>query len=102
MAYFYSVGIYHIQSEPEVNQQYPDLLLRRRPPYEPPYQFIFELKFLYKKDAHQLEEVRARARQQLKEYLQADRLKELEDLRAWLLVFVGTEAKVVEEVEKLS
>ena len=48
VAYFYSVGIYHIQSEPEMEQQYPDLILRSRPPYEPPYQFMIELKYIKK------------------------------------------------------
>jgi hypothetical protein len=49
IAYFYSVGIYHIQSEPEIGQGYADLLLRRRPPFEPPYQFMIELKFFVQK-----------------------------------------------------
>lgn len=100
IAYFYTVGIYHIQSEPEFDQKYPDLLLRRRPPYDPPYQLMIELKFLYKKDAEKAEAVATLGRQQLKAYLQAEEVKGLENLRAWLWVFVGTEAVVVEEVNK--
>ncbi|MCB0845837.1 MAG: AAA family ATPase, partial [Bacteroidetes bacterium] len=99
ITYLYSVGIYHIQSEPEVNQKYPDILLRRRPPYEPPYQLMIELKFLKKKDASQLETVSDQGRNQLKTYLKSEEIKDLENLRAWLWVFVGTKAVVVEEVE---
>ena len=98
IAYLYSVGIYHIQSEPELKQKYPDLLLRRRPPYEPPYQLMIELKFLYKKDAAKAETVAAQGREQVRSYLQAEEVQELENLRAWLWVFVGTEAVVIEEV----
>ena len=99
ISYLYTTGIYHIQSEPEFDQQYADFLLRRRPPYKPPYQFLIELKFLYKKDAEKADEVAAQGRQQLQSYLQAEEVQALENLRAWLWVFVGTEAVVVEEVK---
>ena len=98
ISYLYTTGIYHIQSEPEFSQQYADLLLRRRPPYEPPYQFMIELKFLYKKDAAKADEITAKGREQLKAYLAAEEVQKLENLRAWLWVFVGTEAVVVEEI----
>jgi hypothetical protein len=98
VAYLYSAGIYDIKSEPELDQKYADLLLRRRPPYEPPYQFMIELKFLYKKDADQAETVAEEGRKQLKNYLQVEEVRGLDNLKAWLWVFVGTEAVVVEEV----
>jgi hypothetical protein len=100
VAYFYTVGIYHIQSEPELEQKYADLLLRRRPPYEPPYQFMIELKFLHKKDADKAEVVADEGRTQLKTYLQADEVQGLDNLKAWLWVFVGTESVLVEEVKQ--
>ena len=81
-----------------MEQKYPDLILRRRPPYDPPFQFLIELKFLYKKDAHKAEEETEKGRKQLKTYLHAEEVKGLENLRAWLWVFVGTEAVLVEEV----
>jgi hypothetical protein len=99
IAYLYSIGVYHIQSEPEMEQKYPDLLLRRRPPYEPPYQLMIELKFLYKKDAHQAEAIAEQGRAQLRTYLKAEEIQHLDDLHAWLWVFVGTDAVVVEEVK---
>jgi hypothetical protein len=98
VAYLYSAGIYDIKSEPELDQKYADLLLRRRPPYEPPYQFMIELKFLYKKDVDQAEAVAEEGRAQLKNYLQVEEVRGLDNLKAWLWVFVGTEAVVVEEV----
>ena len=99
ISYLYGVGIYHITSEPEFSQKYPDILLRRRPPYEPPYQFMIELKFLYKKDAEKAEIEAGKGRQQLQKYLKTEEAQGLQNLRAWLWVFVGTEAVVVEEVE---
>lgn len=98
IAYFYSVGIYHIKSEPEIEQKYPDILLCSRPPYEPPFQFMIELKFLHKKHANDIKEVTALGRQQLQGYLQAEEVQNLKNLRAWLFVFVATEAVVVEEI----
>lgn len=98
VAYFYSVGIYHIKSEPEMEQKYPDLILRRRPPYDPPYQFLIELKFAKKQDADQAKKKIDEGRKQLKTYLQAEEVQRLENIRAWLWVFVGTEAVLVEEV----
>jgi hypothetical protein len=59
---------------------------------------MIELKFLYKKDADQAEAVAAQGREQLQAYLQAEEVSKLDNLRAWLWVFVGTEAVVVEEV----
>jgi hypothetical protein len=99
VAYLYSIGIYHIQSEPELGQKYPDLILRRRPPYEPPFQFLIELKFLHKKDAHKAEEEAEKGRKQLQAYLKAEEVQDLENLRAWLWVVVGTEVVLVEEVD---
>ena len=101
VAYFYSVGIYHIQSEPEMEQQYPDLILRSRPPYEPPYQFMIELKYIKKQKPDEVEAKIQKGREQLQSYLQAEEVQGLENLRAWLWVFVGTEAVLVEEVGEI-
>lgn len=98
ITYLYSTKLYHIKSEYELKQKYPDLILRRRPPYDPPYQFIIELKFLHKKDIAKLKETTQKGRTQLKSYLLQEEIKQMENLKAWLLIFVGTEAKVVEEI----
>lgn len=94
---FYTTQIYTIHSEYETDRRYVDLLLTRRPPLEPNYQFAIELKYLKKSEANRLEKVAADGREQLRGYLQHDDLQSIPNLRGWLIIFVGTEAKVVEE-----
>ena len=91
----YPTKIYTIHSEYETNRRYVDLLLTRRPPIDPNYQFAFELKYLKLADAEQLQSVKAAALVQMQEYLQHDKLRSLSDLRAWVVVFVGPKAEVV-------
>ena len=94
---FYQVGYYTIFNEYEVKKSttekgYIDLLLMRRPPYQPNYQFIFELKYLPKKKASKLEDEKKAAITQLKKYLADDKIQKLgNDLKAYAVVFVGNE-----------
>ncbi len=57
VSYLHASPLYFIQSEPEFEQKYVDLLLQRREPFPAPHQFVFELKYLKKKDAQHLDEV---------------------------------------------
>ncbi len=91
----YTTQIYTIHSEHETERKYVDLLLTRRPPIEPNYQFAFELKYLKQSEAAKLAEVKRAGLAQLQAYLHHEDLQALTDLRAWLIVFVGTEAQVV-------
>lgn len=99
---FYNVGFFDIFSELEVRKGKTqkgriDLLLTRRPPYEPNYQFVFELKYLKQSEAHKLQETIKAATIQLKAYLQHDPfLKSLTDLKAYVVVFVVNEVTVLE------
>ena len=70
-----------------------------RPPFPAPYQSAFELKFVKKKDAAQLDEKIAGGRKQLQSNLAHDYLRELADLRAWLMVLLGTDVAHLEEVK---
>jgi Predicted AAA-ATPase/PD-(D/E)XK nuclease superfamily len=94
----YSTQIYTIHSEYETNRRYVDLLLTRRPPIEPNYQFAFELKYLKQADAQRLATVQAEGLAQMQDYLHYEKLRTLTDLRAWLVVFVGAKAQVVQAV----
>ncbi len=95
----YPTQIYTISSEYETDRRYVDLLLTRRPPIDPNYQFAFELKYLKQQDADQLETVQRAGLTQLQSYLRHEKLRVLTDLRAWLVVFVGPKAQVVMSVE---
>ena len=94
-ALLYSTQIYTVHSEYETNRRYVDLLLTRRPPIDPNYQFAFELKYLKLAEADQLETTKEEALAQMQDYLQHDKLRTLTDLRAWVVVFVGPKAEVV-------
>jgi len=100
VSYLYASQLYFIQSEPEFDQKYVDLLLLKREPFPAPHQFAFELKYLKKHEAQRLETVVAEAREQLQGYLQSELLRSLTDLRAWVVVFVGAEVGYVGEVER--
>ncbi|MEZ4888853.1 MAG: AAA family ATPase [Chitinophagales bacterium] len=103
-SWFYAAGIYHIYSEFEVEKKNEDnekgrvdLLLTRRQPFdkEVPHQFIFELKYLKKAGVKRLKTIKKEAASQLEEYLKDDKIKEMKDLKAYVVVFVGNKADIV-------
>ena len=89
----------YIQSEQESEQKYVDVLFLYRPPYFPTYQFAFELKYLKKSESDQLETTVQKATAQLQGYLQSEALQHLKNLKTYVIVFVGSEAKAVEAME---
>lgn len=91
-------NLYFVKSEPEVEQKYPDIMFLYRPPFAPKYQFLFELKYLKKKDSGKLEQIRLEAHTQVKGYLQFEEIQQLKNLKSWVIVFVGEKAVIVEEV----
>jgi hypothetical protein len=92
-------NLYFIKSEPEVEQKYPDIMFLYRPPFFPNYQFLIELKYLKKTQANKLQQTTKDAKNQLKDYLEFEEIKNLENLKSWLIVFVGKKAEVIEEIE---
>ncbi len=89
---------YLMRSEFETDRKYVDILLLKRPPFEMPHQFAFELKYLKKGDAASEKAKETEAETQLRGYLASPELAVLDNLRAWVIVFVGTEAKVVRQL----
>ena len=100
MSFLHASQIFFLRSEHEESQNYVDLLLLHKPPIVTPYQFVFELKYLKKKDATRLETAVEEGRTQLRRYFSLPELQSQPNLRAWLFVFVGTELRVSEEVMK--
>ena len=98
---FFNSGIYHIHSELEVKKSkndkgFVDILLQKRPPFETKYQFVIELKYVKKEDADKAQKIEKEAVAQLKEYLDNDPfLKELDHLKAYVVVFVGNKGRCV-------
>jgi hypothetical protein len=98
---------HYVASEPEWENQYPDIVLLKRPNVTTKYNFIFELKYVKKsnknkkeKDSEEktLNKIIEEARTQLKGYLETDDAKRLESLKAWLLILVGREWHLIEEI----
>jgi hypothetical protein len=98
---------HYVVSEPEWENQYADILLLKRPNRETKYNFILELKYLKKADKNKKDEAtkepliqkaEREAREQLNLYLQTDNAKRLTNLKAWLLILVGREWHLIEEI----
>jgi hypothetical protein len=93
-------NLYFIKSEYEVQTGYPDIMFLYRKPFKPPYQFIFELKYLKKSDKEKLGSLKEEALKQMRNYLNTDEVKALENLKAYVIIFVGEKAEVIEEIER--
>jgi hypothetical protein len=99
---------HYVTSEPEWENQYPDIVFLKRPNVATKYNFIFELKYIKmsrkKKKEGQTDEnktpekIAEEARKQLKAYLQTDNAKRLDNLKAWLVILVGRKWHLIEEI----
>jgi len=90
--------LYFIKSEPEIEKKYPDVLFLHRPPFFPKYQFLFELKYLSKAGEKAVKTQEEKAVEQVLEYLAFDEIKRLKNLKAYVLVFVGSRIRVLKEI----
>lgn len=97
-ALLHSIPQFYIKSEYEVQNGYIDLVLLRYPANPPHHQLAIELKFIKKSEPEKLEAKIAEAKGQLVQYRQDPFLKEQPKFHAWAFVFVGEEARFVEEV----
>jgi hypothetical protein len=104
LCYLDLTDIYRIASEREViGRGYADILLQKRSiidVYGPEVrvEWVLELKYIKKEDRNQLESIRREAIHQLKRYTTGKDLAEKPCLKAAVLLFVGKEEIVVEEV----
>ena len=98
---------HYVVSEPEWENGYPDLLLLKRPNATTKYNFIFELKYIKigdknlkdaKTAATYIKKVEDDARVQLQNYIQTDNARRTPNLKAWVLVLLGREWQLVEEL----
>ncbi|NBC09418.1 MAG: AAA family ATPase [Bacteroidetes bacterium] len=92
-------GVYAVYSEYAIGQGYADVALFRRPPIlQPKCQHLIELKYLQKSERSKLEEKADEGRTQLKRYLNHEDIAQHGDFKAWLMVVVGYEVVLLEEV----
>jgi hypothetical protein len=85
---------YYIKSEQEYNKKYPDIMLLERKPFKVDYQYMFELKWVKKKE-NNYEKVKQDGINQIKDYLALSDIKELENLQSYLIVSDGTKLEMV-------
>jgi len=80
---------FFIANEREVNRKYPDLMFLRNPQFNVKHQLLIELKYIKIGDKHLLEQTVAKAVEQVTGYLQLPAIKNLDNLSAYAVVFVG-------------
>jgi Predicted AAA-ATPase/PD-(D/E)XK nuclease superfamily len=98
---------HYVKSEPEWQNGFIDMLLLKRPNVTTKYNFIIELKYIKKAEGtpkpqkgkeSPLQKVEKEARAQINKYLQTDDAKRIPNLKAWLLILVGREWQLIEEI----
>ena len=83
LAFLSFAEFYFIESQPEKNRKYPDILLVGRDE-KVPNNYMFELKWLKTKDNH--ESVKKEAIRQIEGYLKLDSIKAIAKLRSFALI----------------
>jgi hypothetical protein len=96
---------YRVISEREVQNGYPDLLLKKGSVYgvdgpEVKFEWMLELKYIKKKNQKQLERVRKEAQDQLKEYMTSRYMAGRPNLKAVALIFIGKGEIVVDHYSR--
>ena len=74
---------YFIDSQPQINRKYPDILLIGRDE-RVPNNYLFELKWKKDKDSHSY--IKKEGIKQVKGYLELDKIKSISKLRSYLLI----------------
>ena len=89
---------FKIKSEQEVNLNYPDLMFLNSQIYSPAFQHLFEIKYIKKADASTLEDVKTAAIKQVERYKQLPEIKEISNLKFWVIIFTGSSCSDAVEV----
>ncbi|MBQ8379820.1 MAG: AAA family ATPase [Clostridia bacterium] len=84
--------IYSIKSEPEIHRKYPDILLvAKKPEY---YSVIIEFKYLKRSEENLLKQKQEEAKEQIKEYVDFEDIKEIPNLVKYTVVAIVDEIHV--------
>jgi len=85
-------NIYYIKSQPQLSNKYPDIILKARNPYEEEVKanYLIELKWAKK---GQIDSKIKEGKKQVEEYLEFEDIKEIDKLRAF--VVVGSIDKII-------
>jgi hypothetical protein len=83
LSFFSFAEFYFIESQPEMNNKYPDILLIGRDP-RTPNNYLFELKWIKSKDDYNY--IKKEGIKQVQGYLKLDKIKAIPKLRSYLLI----------------
>lgn len=101
---------YYIHSELELHKKYTDLFIEKTSRFNIPYQFLIEFKYFSQKRHEEMQIIQPhntqndweleiqQARNQLIGYTKLPFFQEKEDLKPWLIAFVGDTPMIVEEI----
>ena len=95
---FYCIAMnfkaFRLKSEMEIHRKYPDMLLIPKDKSKGYKGVMIEFKYLKKEDAGKLKEKQEEARKQIKEYMEFEEIKELENIISYTVVAVNDEIYV--------
>ena len=95
---FYCIAMnfkaFRLKSEMEIQRKYPDILLIPKDKSKGYKGVMIEFKYLKKEDAVKLKEKQEEARKQIKEYMEFEEIKELENIISYTVVAVNDEIYV--------
>ena len=89
-----NLKIFRLKSEMEVQRKYPDILLIPKDKSKGYKGVMIEFKYLKKEEAGRLKEKQEEARKQIKEYMEFEEIKEIENLNCYTVVAVNDEIYV--------
>ena len=84
-----NLKIFRLKSEMEVQRKYPDILLIPKNKEKGYKGVMIEFKYLKKEEENRLEEKQKEAREQIKEYMNFEEIKEIENLNSYAVVAVN-------------
>ena len=84
-----NLKIFRLKSEMEVQRKYPDILLIPKNKEKGYKGVMIEFKYLKKEEENKLEEKQKEAREQIKEYMNFEEIKEIENLNSYIVVAVN-------------
>ena len=89
-----NLKIFRLKSEMEVQRKYPDILLIPKDKRKGYKGVMIEFKYLKKEELGRLKEKQKEAREQIKEYMEFEEIKEIENLNSYTVVAVNDEIYV--------
>ena len=87
---------YSVKSEPEVNREYPDLLLVPRDRTKGYQSVMIEFKYLKANDRNRLQELKEEAKKQIVKYSTYDDIKDIAGLHKYTIIAINDELYIDE------